>query len=349
MFCPACGRAISDSSRYCPYCNEYVKNAPREEHRKPLETEAFRRREERIEAMRRSNRRRKRLYGLLIAVIVLILAAVAVAAFVQHFRETHPAPELTTEEKRTTEPLTAPSTHAVSAGHDSETLAGFDEATARFLSLMETGVDELPLGSKVPADEGYGSFAYYDESDSGLVYILTAEKDRDSARLREIGGSIDLILPGRSNYTFDELSDLLGSAVEKSGSQVIYSADGMQVRFTAAFGGADGLLDGFRFTTDESADLPAETTEDPEQALRDDPEAYFKNETKKSYVVKTEGGKLNVRSFAGTDHSVVATLANGSRVTAYGSYEGWMYIESEDGQKGWVLGDYLSEPETPAE
>ena len=172
MFCPACGRAISDSSRYCPYCNEYVKNAPREEHRKPLETEAFRRREERIEAMRRSNRRRKRLYGLLIAVIVLILAAVAVAAFVQHFRETHPAPELTTEEKRTTEPLTAPSTHAVSAGHDSETLAGFDEATARFLSLMETGVDELPLGSKVPADEGYGSFAYYDESDSGLVRAM---------------------------------------------------------------------------------------------------------------------------------------------------------------------------------
>ncbi len=353
MFCPTCGRAIPDSSRYCPYCNEYVKNAPREDRRKPLATEAFHRREERIEAMRRSNRRRKRLYGFLIFLIVLVLAVVVGFAVMQKYRETHPVPEITTEEKRTTEPLTAPSTRTPAVSRDTDALASFDENRARLSAQLGETAGALSLGDAVPAEEGYGAFAYYDDEENGLIYLLTDQKSEEDARLREVCGPIDLILPARTNYTYQELKNLLGDSLEKDGTEALYADGDTVVCFTASFGGADALLDGFRLYTEDSVALPAATTEDPsqkaEQAIREDPEGYFAGETKTTGTVATEGGRLNIRSFAGTDYSIVSTIENGAEVTVYGSYNGWSYIETEGGEKGWVLDDYLKAPAAESE
>ena len=159
MHCPVCGREIPENSRYCPYCNAYVKNAPQQKEEEPVYSEQYLRTEARIDAMRRKNRRQRRLMNFIIFLILLIIAAVAISYGVDRLRE-HFAVEITTEsEADTTEPLTAPPTTEAPTDHFDPARESFAELTETFSGMIGSLASEYDL-TAVPADEGYGSYAY---------------------------------------------------------------------------------------------------------------------------------------------------------------------------------------------
>ena len=354
MHCPVCGREIPENSRYCPYCNAYVKNAPQQEEEEPVYSEQYLRTEARIDAMRRKNRRQRRLMSFIIFLILLIIAAVAISYGVDRLRE-HFTVEITTEaEVDTTEPLTAPPTTETPTDHFDPARESFAELTETFSGMIGSLASEYDL-TAVPADEGYGSYAYTMDAYADFVFIFTGSADSSSARLRAVCGDIQSLLPGRSNYTYSELQEVLGDNMtsQRSGGSYSfqYESDSFVVRFTGQYmNSEDPVLDSFRLTTEDASSYRDETTEDPSQALveeiREDPDAYFADNTASTYTVRTEGGELNMRAFAGTDNRVITTIPNGAPLTVYGFYDGWAYAETADGEKGWVSENYITESDS---
>lgn len=53
------------------------------------------------------------------------------------------------------------------------------------------------------------------------------------------------------------------------------------------------------------------------------------------------GSDVNMRSGAGTDYSIVATLDYGTKLTAISKSGNWYYIELSDGTRGYVYADYV--------
>lgn len=59
----------------------------------------------------------------------------------------------------------------------------------------------------------------------------------------------------------------------------------------------------------------------------------------KTAVVRTQGGKLNMRKAPGGE--VIARIDNGSRVSVLEQEGEWLRIETEDGKKGYVSAAYI--------
>lgn len=59
--------------------------------------------------------------------------------------------------------------------------------------------------------------------------------------------------------------------------------------------------------------------------------------------VKTEGGRLYLRTGAGKDNSAVALLDNGTEFTVLEQKGGWTKIQTKDGLSGWVYSKYTSQ------
>ena len=283
MHCPVCGREIPENSRYCPYCNAYVKNVPQQKEVEPVYSEQYLRTEARIDAMRRKNRRQRRLMNFIIFLILLIIAAVAISYGVDRLRE-HFAVEITTEsEADTTEPLTAPPTTEAPTDHFAPARESFAELTETFSGMIGSLASEYDL-TAVPADEGYGSYAYTMDAYADFVFIFTGSADSSSARLRAVCGDIQSLLPGRSNYTYSELQEVLGDNMTSQDHSFRYVTDRFVVRFTGQYmNSEDPVLDSFRLTTEDASSYRAEPTEDPapalEEEIREDPDAYFADNT----------------------------------------------------------------------
>ena len=64
-------------------------------------------------------------------------------------------------------------------------------------------------------------------------------------------------------------------------------------------------------------------------------------------TVKVSGG-LNLRSAAGTSSKIISCLSNGESVTVLSTSNGWSYIQTSAGQKGYCCSTYLTVSSTSA-
>lgn len=70
-------------------------------------------------------------------------------------------------------------------------------------------------------------------------------------------------------------------------------------------------------------------------------------------VLRVTASSLNLRSTGSTSATIVASLANGARVTCTttSGSNGWVAVQTSDGKRGWVFGRYVVrdgvEPATP--
>lgn len=360
MICKNCGREIPDNSRYCAYCNTYVRNLDNDSEQHGAETVSVINESNEIKTetavSETDNGGGKKGKGILIAVIaVIIIAGLAVGAVfaLPVLKEKLKKEEITTTEPpvSTTEATTAvPSTTPPVTDHFGEAKETFYSLSDKLGKMLGDSASEFSVTDEKPKNSYGSNFAFNSQMNPGCVYIFTNRKSDASSRLKSVAGDISVILPGRSNYTYDELKKILGDAVkydEKDGVfSVYYKANGYTVYFTSPVNTSlESALDSFIIQSDKEI-LPAKTTAakttvSSAELVKTNPDEYFKNNTAKKYTVVTKGDNLNVRSFAGKDNKVVATVANKESITVYGFYNGWAYIQKADGTKGWVSESFI--------
>lgn len=360
MICKNCGAQIPDNSRYCAYCNTYVRNLDNgyDEHGTvsiPDTEESINIEQERAALEKASEDGRKKGKGILIAlIIIIIVAGLAVGAVfaMPALKEKLKKEELTTEPPVvTTEVTTAPpTTQPPVTDHFGEAKETFYSLSDKLGKMLGDSASEFSVTDEQPKNNYGSNFAFNSKMNPGCVYIFTNKKSDASSRLKAVAGDISVILPGRSNYTYDELKKILGDSVkydEKDGVfSVYYKAEGYTVYFTSPVNSSlESALDSFIIQSDKEI-LPAQTTVpkttvNTAELVKTDPDKYFQNNTAKKYTVVTKGDNLNVRSFAGKENKVVATVANKESVTVYGFYNGWAYIQKADGTKGWVSESFI--------
>lgn len=357
MICKKCGKNIPDNSRYCAYCNEYVRNLDNAENAGNLPTEPVP--DINVEAEIKEPQEKGKAGKIVAAtVIVLLLVAVVIGIVFAYptLKEKFKREEITTEppeitiEATTVPPTTAPPV----TDHFGEAKTVFYELSVKLGNMLGDPASDFSVTDETPEDNYGSQYAYNSRNNPGCVYIFTGSRNNASSRLKSVAGKINVILPGRANYTYSELKNILGDDVKYKETDEIYSVYYETDKYIISFFGPvnnsiDAALDSFTVRAVEnitSATTAApKTTVKSNDLVKTNPDEYFKNTADKKYTVTTKGDNLNVRSFAGTENKIVATVSNKEVVTVHGTYNGWAYISKADGTKGWVSENFIKSAE----
>lgn len=358
MYCHFCGRHLKDGSRRCPYCEKELVEPVDDEPEVPSDPVA-----NKTGLPRRIAGRKTEIVFLgIIAVLLVICLAVVLGVKI---RRAHNSDEPTTEP--TTVPVVsteAPTQTAPPAptepDHFAKSRSQFYETASALAALLSSPADDFDLTSD-ESEYSYNGYAYINADYPDFHFLFTGRKSSEASRLKAVFGKVEDILPGRANYTYNELFEIFGDNMicdpddddpPYYGYTFTLKEETYRVEFTGPYmSSRDAGLDEFylyaakSYDYDEDDPPESETTSITDEQVREDPMGYFADQEQTDYIVSTDGDSLNVRTFCGTDYEIIDSVSDGTTVSVYGFYNGWAYARLPDGSRGWMSGNYLEKDE----
>lgn len=349
MFCHRCGRRVPHDARYCPYCQaELVKKEENKE--MPVAKESL-------------SRNKKIIISFVIIFALLLILCLAIFLGGKSKKpnpgETTTASPVEIASSTKEETTSGPSTEPTKPDHFAKSREHFYSTANNFAELLDSPASDFDLSSD-DVDYSYNGYAYTSDAYKNYHLLFTGRSSSGSSRLKAVFGKIKDILPGRANYTYNELLEIFGDKMvcypedddpPYNGYTFTLKEDNFYVEFTGPYQSSKdaGLDEFYLYASDDRPDRTEKTeqeeTSSSEDEIRKNPQSYFANNERVKYTVVTEGDNLNVREFSGTEYEIISTVKDGATITVYGFHDGWAYVQLPDGSYGWVSENYIEKVE----